>query len=33
MIRNFYAGHETATSGPAFYERNFDGTLTRQFMT
>ncbi|HKU89853.1 MAG TPA: di-heme oxidoredictase family protein [Steroidobacteraceae bacterium] len=32
-IRNFYADMKRHDVGPAFYERNFDGTLTRQFMT
>jgi hypothetical protein len=33
MIRNFYADMKRHDLGPAFYERNFDGTLQRQFMT
>jgi CxxC motif-containing protein (DUF1111 family) len=33
FIRNFYADMKRHDVGPAFYERNFDGTLTRQFMT
>ena len=33
MIRNFYADMKRHDIGPAFYERNFDGTLTRMFMT
>jgi di-heme oxidoreductase (putative peroxidase) len=33
MVRNFYADMKRHDVGPAFYERNFDGTLTRQFMT
>jgi hypothetical protein len=33
MIRNFYADMKRHDVGPAFYERNFDGTLTRRFMT
>ena len=32
-IRNFYADMKRHDVGAAFYERNFDGTLTRQFMT
>jgi len=33
MVRNFYADLKRHDVGPAFYERNFDGTLQRQFMT
>jgi hypothetical protein len=32
-VRNFYADMKRHDVGAAFYERNFDGTLTRQFMT
>ena len=33
MVRNFYADMKRHDIGPAFYERNYDGTLTTQFMT
>jgi len=33
FVRNFYADMKRHDLGPAFFERNFDGTLTRQFMT
>ncbi len=33
MIRNFYADMKRHDIGPAFYERNYDGTLRREFMT
>ena len=33
MIRNFYADMKRHDLGPAFHERNYDGTLTTQFMT
>jgi hypothetical protein len=33
MIRNFYADMKRHDLGPAFHERNFDGTLTTHFMT
>ena len=33
MIRNFYADMKRHDLGPAFYERNYDGTLTTHFMT
>ena len=33
FIRNFYADMKRHDIGAGFYERNFDGTLTRQFMT
>jgi hypothetical protein len=33
MVRNFYADMKRHDLGPAFYERNFDGTLATQFMT
>jgi len=33
MVRNFYADMKRHDLGPAFYERNYDGTLTTQFMT
>jgi hypothetical protein len=33
MVRNFYADMKRHDVGPAFYERNFDGTLTTHFMT
>ncbi len=33
MIRNFYADMKRHDVGPGFYERNYDGTLTTQFMT
>jgi hypothetical protein len=32
-IRNFYADMKRHDIGPAFYERNYDGTLRREFMT
>jgi hypothetical protein len=32
-VRNFYADMKRHDIGPAFYERNFDGTLRREFMT
>ena len=32
-VRNFYADMKRHDIGAGFYERNFDGTLTRQFMT
>ena len=33
MVRNFYADMKRHDIGPAFYERNYDGTLRTQFMT
>jgi len=33
MVRNFYADMKRHDLGPSFYERNYDGTLTTQFMT
>jgi hypothetical protein len=33
FIRNFYADLKRHDIGPAFYERNYDGTLQREFMT
>jgi hypothetical protein len=33
MVRNFYADMKRHDLGPAFYERNYDGTLRTQFMT
>ncbi|HKE94136.1 MAG TPA: di-heme oxidoredictase family protein [Povalibacter sp.] len=33
MIRNFYADMKRHDLGPGFHERNFDGTITTQFMT
>lgn len=33
MIRNFYADLKRHDLGPNFFERNYDGTLQRQFMT
>jgi hypothetical protein len=33
FIRNFYADMKRHDIGPAFYERNYDGTLQREFMT
>jgi hypothetical protein len=33
FIRNFYADMKRHDIGPKFYERNFDGTLQRLFMT
>ncbi len=33
MIRNFYADMKRHDLGPNFYERNYDGTLQREFMT
>ena len=33
FVRNFYADMKRHDVGAAFYERNFDGTLTRRFMT
>ena len=32
-VRNFYADMKRHDLGPAFHERNFDGTLRTQFMT
>ncbi len=32
-VRNFYADMKRHDVGPAFYERNYDGTLRREFMT
>ena len=32
-VRNFYADMKRHDLGPAFHERNFDGTLRMQFMT
>jgi hypothetical protein len=32
-VRNFYADMKRHDIGPAFYERNYDGTLRREFMT
>ena len=33
LVRNFYADMKRHDLGPNFYERNYDGTVTRQFMT
>jgi hypothetical protein len=33
FVRNFYADMKRHDLGPAFYERNFDGTLQTLFMT
>jgi hypothetical protein len=33
MVRNFYADMKRHDIGPGFWERNFDGTLRREFMT
>lgn len=33
MIRNFYGDMKRHDLGPAFHERNFDGTLSTQFVT
>jgi hypothetical protein len=33
MIRNFYADMKRHDLGPSFHERNYNGTITRQFMT
>ena len=33
FIRNFYADLKRHDLGPNFYERNYDGTLQREFMT
>jgi hypothetical protein len=32
-VRNFYADLKRHDLGPNFYERNYDGTLQREFMT
>ncbi len=32
-VRNFYADMKRHDLGPAFHERNFDGTITKLFMT
>ena len=33
MVRNFFADMKRHDLGPKFHERNYDGTLTTQFMT
>ena len=33
VVRNFFADMKRHDLGPNFYERNYDGTLTKQFMT
>jgi hypothetical protein len=33
MIRNFYADMKRHDLGPAFWERNYDGSLTKSFLT
>lgn len=33
MVRNFFADLKRHDLEPNFYERNFDGTVTRHFMT
>ena len=33
MVRNFFADMKRHDLGPAFYERNYNGTLTKTFMT
>ncbi|HEY8508528.1 MAG TPA: di-heme oxidoredictase family protein [Steroidobacteraceae bacterium] len=33
VVRNFFADMKRHDLGPAFHERNYDGTVTRQFMT
>ena len=32
-MRNFFADMKRHDLGPNFYERNYDGTITTQFMT
>jgi hypothetical protein len=33
VVRNFFADLKRHDVGPAFYERNYNGTLTKEFMT
>ncbi len=33
VVRNFFADLKRHDLGPNFYERKFDGTLQREFMT
>ena len=33
VVRNFFADMKRHDLGPAFYERNYNGTITQQFMT
>lgn len=33
VVRNFFADLKRHDLGPAFHERNYDGTITREFMT
>jgi hypothetical protein len=33
VVRNFFADMKRHDLGPAFYERNYDGTITKEFMT
>ena len=33
VVRNFYADLKRHDLGPAFHERNYDGTVTKEFMT
>lgn len=33
VVRNFFADMKRHDLGPAFHERNYDGTITREFMT
>lgn len=33
VVRNFFADMKRHDLGPAFHERNYDGTITKQFMT
>lgn len=33
VVRNFFADLKLHDLGPAFHERNYDGTITRQFLT
>jgi len=33
VVRNFFADMKRHNIGPAFYERNYDGSLTKEFMT
>ena len=33
VVKNIYAGFKRHDLGPNYWERNFDGTLTKEFMT
>jgi hypothetical protein len=33
VVRNFFADMKRHDLGPAFHERNYDGTITKEFMT